>query len=169
MDNPRKTLLVVRFLGTTPTSSSIPTMLLSICQQICYNMEVRTTTRILPIQKKTLDSTRQNGLGQLFYATSFFRDSCPELEKNLLDSNVRQLNQAFPYACIFLYRFCIPKYVVVYTYTQQSTTKCTQLQRREKIQKKGRNRPRMCTCTHILMETRMKKTKFPKCWISFLR
>ena len=48
MDNPRKTLLVVRFLGTTPTSSSIPTMLLSICQQICYNMEVR-TTRILPI------------------------------------------------------------------------------------------------------------------------
>ena len=40
MDNPRKTLLVVRFLGTTPTSSSIPTMLLSICQQICYNMEV---------------------------------------------------------------------------------------------------------------------------------
>ena len=56
MDNPRKTLLVVRFLGTTPTSSSIPTMLLSICQQICYNMEVRTTTRILPIQKKTLDS-----------------------------------------------------------------------------------------------------------------
>ena len=35
--------------------------------------------------------------------------------------------------------------------------------------KKGRNRPRMCTCTHILMETRMKKTKFPKCWISFLR
>ena len=56
MDNPRKVLLVVRFLGTTPTSSSIPTMLLSICQQICYNMEVRTTTRILPIQKKTLDS-----------------------------------------------------------------------------------------------------------------
>ena len=56
MDNPRKVLLVVRFLGTTPTSSSIPTMLLSICQQICYNMEVRTTTRILPIQKKSLVS-----------------------------------------------------------------------------------------------------------------
>ena len=57
MDNPRKVLLVVRFLGTTPTSSSIPTMLLSICQQICYNMEVR-TTRILPtcIEKKILES-----------------------------------------------------------------------------------------------------------------
>ncbi len=33
-------MLIVRFLGTTPTSSSIHSLLLSICQQICYNMEV---------------------------------------------------------------------------------------------------------------------------------
>ena len=34
-------MLVVRFLGTTPTSSSIPTLVMSLCQQLCYNLEVR--------------------------------------------------------------------------------------------------------------------------------
>ena len=33
-------LTVVRYLGVTPTSSSVPTLVLSICQQICYHMEV---------------------------------------------------------------------------------------------------------------------------------
>ena len=42
-------MLIVRFLGTTPTSSTIPTMLLSICQQICYNMEVSSILTSLDI------------------------------------------------------------------------------------------------------------------------
>jgi hypothetical protein len=40
VENPRKLVMVMRFLGTTPTSSSIPSLVMSICQQICYNMEV---------------------------------------------------------------------------------------------------------------------------------
>ena len=33
-------ILAVRFLGTTPSTSSIETALHSICQQICYNLEI---------------------------------------------------------------------------------------------------------------------------------
>ena len=34
----RNMMLIVRFLGTTPQSSAIDSTLLSICQQLCYNM-----------------------------------------------------------------------------------------------------------------------------------
>ena len=39
--NAKILLTVVRYLGTTPTSSSVPTLVLSVCQQICYHMEVK--------------------------------------------------------------------------------------------------------------------------------
>ena len=31
-------MLIIRFLGTTPQSSAIDSTLLSICQQLCYNL-----------------------------------------------------------------------------------------------------------------------------------
>ena len=33
-------IMIVRFLGITPISSSVHTTLMSICQQLCYNLEV---------------------------------------------------------------------------------------------------------------------------------
>ena len=33
-------IMVIRFLGITPTSSAVHTTLISICQQLCYNLEV---------------------------------------------------------------------------------------------------------------------------------
>ena len=43
-----KVIVVVRFLGSTPISSSIYSVLLSICQQLCYNLEI-------PIEEIPLD------------------------------------------------------------------------------------------------------------------
>lgn len=36
----REVVTVVRFLGTTPNCSSIETALYSVCQQLCYNLEI---------------------------------------------------------------------------------------------------------------------------------
>ena len=33
-------IMIIRFLGITPTSSAVHTTLISICQQLCYNLEV---------------------------------------------------------------------------------------------------------------------------------
>ena len=33
-------IMIVRFLGITPTSSAVHTTLISICQQLCYNLEI---------------------------------------------------------------------------------------------------------------------------------
>ena len=36
----RPIMVIIRFLGITPTSSAVHTLLISICQQLCYNLEV---------------------------------------------------------------------------------------------------------------------------------
>ena len=76
-------IMIIRFLGITPTSSAVHTTLISICQQLCYNLEVpieEIPTDFVPLKnyfKSLLDLASKTMftvilLGKLIFHTFIF-------------------------------------------------------------------------------------------------
>ena len=76
-------IMIIRFLGITPTSSAVHTTLISICQQLCYNLEVpieEIPTDFVPLKnyfKSLLDLASKTMftvilLGKLLFRTFIF-------------------------------------------------------------------------------------------------
>ena len=71
-------IIIVRFLGITPTSSAVHTTLISICQQLSYNLEIpieEIPTDFVPLKnyfKSLLDKASKTSFTVILLGTSIF-------------------------------------------------------------------------------------------------